>query len=79
MPLTAATPLHEFGSLIFGNDALHLKQQVVFRALAERPVQEDEFYISPPPLVQEQNLVRIVASQPVGRMDIKSVNSTHGR
>src|SRR5271165_4626878 len=35
MPLTAPTTLHEFGSLIFGNDALHLEQKVVFRAFAE--------------------------------------------
>src|SRR5271165_4842183 len=33
MPLTTPTTLHEFGSLIFSNDALHLEQQVVFRAL----------------------------------------------
>jgi hypothetical protein len=26
MPLTAPTTLHELGSLIFGNDALHLEQ-----------------------------------------------------
>jgi hypothetical protein len=30
-------------------------------------------------LVQEQNLVRVVARQPVGRMDINFVNSTDGR
>ena len=42
MPLTAPTTFHEFGSLIFSNDALHLEQQVVFRALTERPVQEDK-------------------------------------
>ncbi len=79
MPLTAPTTFHEFGSLIFSNDALHLEQQVVFRALTERPVQEDKLDISPPPLVQKQNLVGEIASQPVGRMDVDSVNCADGR
>jgi hypothetical protein len=51
MALTAPTPLHELGALIFSNDALHLQQEVVFRALAERLVQEHKLNISSPPLV----------------------------
>ena len=78
MPLTAPATLHELGALVLGNDALHLEQQVVFRALAERLVQEDNLDIGPPPLVQEQNLVRVVASRPIGRMDIDSINRTNG-
>src|SRR6516165_9670536 len=42
MALTTPTALHELGALIFSNDALHLEQQVVFRTLAQRPVQEDQ-------------------------------------
>ena len=49
MPLPAPTALHELGSLIFSNDALHLEQKVVFRALAERPVQEDKLDSNYPP------------------------------
>jgi len=45
MPLTASTTLHELGPLIFCDYALHLEQQVVFRALAERPVQEHKLDI----------------------------------
>jgi hypothetical protein len=35
MFLASPTPLHDFGSLIFSDDALHLQQQIIFRALAE--------------------------------------------
>src|SRR5208337_416208 len=38
MLLPSPTPLHDLGSLIFGDDALHLEQQIIFRALAERPI-----------------------------------------
>jgi len=38
MLFTSPTPLHDFGSLVFGDNALHLQQQVIFRALAEWPV-----------------------------------------
>jgi uncharacterized protein YgbK (DUF1537 family) len=78
MPLTAPATLHELRSLIFSDDALHLEQQVVFRALAERLVQKDNVNTHPAPLVQEQNLVRVVARQSIGRMDIDSVNSADG-
>src|SRR5262245_2202264 len=35
--LTSTAALHDFGSLVLGYDPLHLKQQVVFGALAELP------------------------------------------
>jgi hypothetical protein len=38
MLLPAPTPLHDLGSLILGDDALHLQQQLIFRALAEWPI-----------------------------------------
>jgi hypothetical protein len=45
MLLASATPLHDFGSLVYRDDALDLEQQIIFRALPERPVQEH--HISP--------------------------------
>jgi hypothetical protein len=78
MALTTPTALHELGALIFSNDALHLEQQVVFRTLAQRPVQEDQLDIRPPPLVQKQDLVRVIAGQSVGRMNIDPVDSSDG-
>jgi len=38
MLFASPTPLHDLGSLIFGDDALHLEQQIIFGALAEWPV-----------------------------------------
>jgi hypothetical protein len=38
MLLPAPTSLHDLGSLILGDDALHLQQQIIFRALAEWPI-----------------------------------------
>jgi hypothetical protein len=38
--LASPTPLHDLGSLVLGDDALYLKQQIIFRTSAERPVQE---------------------------------------
>jgi len=36
--LATPAPLHDLGSLIFGDDALHLQQQVILWTLAERPI-----------------------------------------
>jgi hypothetical protein len=41
--LATPTPLHDLGALVLGDNALHLEQQVVFRALAEWPVQGNPF------------------------------------
>jgi hypothetical protein len=38
MLFTPPTPLHDLGSFIFDNDALHLEQEIIFRNLAERPI-----------------------------------------
>jgi hypothetical protein len=53
MLLTPPTPLHDFGSLIFSDNALDLQQEVIFRALAERPVQENHLDASPAPFVEQ--------------------------
>ena len=66
MLLTPPTPFHDFGSLIFSDDALHLKQQVIFRALAKRPVQEDHLGPAPSPFIEQQDLVGVISRQPVG-------------
>jgi hypothetical protein len=38
MLLASPAPLHDLGSLIFGDDSLHLQQQIIFWALAEWPI-----------------------------------------
>ena len=66
--LATSAPLHDLGSFILRNDALHLEQQVVFRALPERPVQEDYFDTGPVPLINEENLVPQSTSHANARM-----------
>jgi hypothetical protein len=63
--LTSPTPLHDLGSLIFRDNALHLEQQIIFGALAEGPVEEHQLHTSPAPFVEEQDLVCVVAGQAV--------------
>src|SRR6266851_8777260 len=38
MLFATPAPLHDLGSLIFGDDALHLQRQVILWTLAERPI-----------------------------------------
>jgi hypothetical protein len=51
--LTTPAPFHDLGSLIFRDNTLHLKQQVVFRALSQRPVQEDDVDPGAMPLIDQ--------------------------
>ena len=44
--LAPAMAFDNLGALILGHHALHLQQQVVFRAAAQLPVQEDDFHPS---------------------------------
>jgi hypothetical protein len=78
MFLASATPLHDFGPLVFGDDALYLQQQVIFRALAEWPVQEHQLDAATTPLVEKKNLIRVVTGQPVRRMDVDPINGADG-
>jgi hypothetical protein len=61
MLFASSAPFHDLGSLIFSDDTLHLQQQIIFRALAEGPIQEHEFDPTPPPLVEKKDLIRVVA------------------
>ena len=63
--LTSPTPLHDLGPLVLGDDALYLKQEVIFRTSAERPVQEHKLHAGPVPLIDEQDLVSVVAGQSI--------------
>jgi hypothetical protein len=77
MLFATSAPLHDLGSLIFSDNALHLQEQVIFGALTERPVQEHQLDTAPPPLVEEKNLIRVVAGQAVGRVDVDAVNGAN--
>ena len=51
MALATATAFHDLGALIFGNDALDLQQEVIFRALSDRFIEKDRLDAVAPPLV----------------------------
>ena len=60
MLLAAAAALHDFGSLVLSHDSLNLKKQVIFRALAERSVQEHDLNARSTPLVNHQQALSLV-------------------
>lgn len=49
-------------------------QQVVFRTLPKRSVQKAQVHARPAPFVYKKHLLRVVASQPVGGVDIDPVD-----
>jgi hypothetical protein len=63
--LATPTPLHDLGPLVLRNNALHLEQQVVLRALPQRPVQEDHLDTGAAPLIDQENLI-VIAGQAIG-------------
>jgi hypothetical protein len=65
MLLAPPTPLHDFGSLIFGDDALDLEQEIIFRALAKWAIQKGDFNTSPAPFIEKEYLVGVIACQSV--------------
>src|SRR5260370_28814410 len=77
MLFASSAPLHDLGPLIFSDDALDLQQQVIFWALAEGPVQEHQLDTTTAPLVERKNLIRVVAGQSVGRVNVDAVNRSN--
>jgi hypothetical protein len=65
MLLTPPTPLHDFDSLIFSDDALHLEQEIIPRALAKWAIQKKDFNTSTAPFIEKQDLVGVIARQSV--------------
>jgi len=57
MALATAAALHDLRALIFGNDALNLQQQIVFRTLADRLIEKDHLDAVASPLIQENDLI----------------------
>ena len=74
--LASTTPLHDFGSLIFSDDDLHLEQEVIFRALARGRFKNTT---STPRLRHSSSskIGRCNSSQPVGWLDIDPVDDAN--
>ena len=76
MSLATAVAFHDLGALILGDHPLHLQEEVVFRALAQRPVEEDDLHPGTPELLHQQHLIGVFARQPIGGVHIHAVHRT---
>ena len=79
MQLAAAATLADLSSLILGNNALDLQQQVVLRALPQPAVEEDHLDAGAAELLDEHGLVGEIPRQAVGRVDVEAVDAAAGR
>jgi hypothetical protein len=61
MPLAPPVALDALGPFILGNHPLPLQEQVIFRPLAQGPVQDDHRHPGAPELLHQQPLLGIRA------------------
>lgn len=73
MALATATALQNFRPFVFGNHALHLEQELIFRGLADFAVEKDDLNACANELLQQQHLVGVVARQAIWAMDIEVI------
>src|SRR4051794_791287 len=76
--LAAPAAFEDLGPLVLGHHALDLEQQVVLRREADRPVEEDDLDPGAAQLVDQQDLVGVAARQPVGRVDVDTIERARG-
>jgi hypothetical protein len=66
--------LQDAGALVLGNDALNLKQEIVFGCPTDRAIEEHDLHAGPAELLNEQHLVGVAPRQPVGRVHVNPVH-----
>ena len=74
--LATATALQEFRTLVLGDHALHLEQQLIFGTAIQRSVEENHLNATALELVDQQDLVDIRSRQAVRRLDVEPVEGT---
>jgi hypothetical protein len=72
--------LQNAGPFVFGDHALNLQQQIVFSRAANRPIKEYDFNAGPAKLLNQQHLIGIPSSQPIGSVHIDPIDlaTRHG-
>ncbi len=72
--------LQNTGTLILGDHALYLQQQVVLGRAANRPVQEHHFHPSAAKFLDQQHLVGIAPREPIRGMHVDPIDlaARHG-
>ena len=76
--LAAPVPLHQLGLLVLGEHALELDQQLVFGAVAARPLHELDPGPAAGEFLDQQRLVGELAGQPVRRVNQDHVQAALG-
>jgi hypothetical protein len=66
LQLAAPKPLAQQGTLVFGDGALDLEQELVSRVIGDGAVEKLHRASCPPEFLEQQNLIGIAARQPVG-------------
>ena len=79
MTLAAAGSFENLRPLVFGDHALELQHQLIFRGAGTRSLQENRLDALAGKLLGQQNLIGILPAQPVRRVDEDSLNVTLGR
>ena len=74
--MQAATPgsLQDLGPLVFRDDALHLHQQLIFRARPERAVHEHHVHAAALQFLQQHHLVSVAPRQAIRRQHIQTID-----
>ena len=67
--LAAAEPLGEDGPLVLGDGPLDLQEELVLGIVGDGAVEEDDLAAGLAELLQEQDLVGVLAGEPVGAED----------
>ena len=76
--LAPAAPLHDLGTLVLGNHALDLKQQVLLGSTAGGIPQEDDLDAAMVEFLKEQYLICIFARKSIWIEDVKAVDGPGG-
>ena len=78
MATSAPASLQELGAFVLGDHALHLQQEIVFRAGADGTVHEDHFGARPAEFLNEKHLVSVAPRQAIRSMDVDPIDHAGG-
>src|SRR5437667_251699 len=68
MPFAAARTLDNLRPLVFGNHALKLHHQLIFRRGAGRSLEKNQFDTLTVELLRQQNLIGVLSAETIRRM-----------
>ena len=71
MTLAAPAPFHNLRAFVFGEHALHLQQQIVFRTDADRAVEKHDIHTMLAQFIDQQHLVSITSREAIGGMNVQ--------